>query len=60
MAQLLNARCGDGGLYTPHAYSGDTRQQAVATGFISEEDFVMRKGRACIARTSSLTTFVRD
>ncbi|MSQ68100.1 MAG: hypothetical protein EXR83_07885 [Gammaproteobacteria bacterium] len=60
MAQLLNARYGDGGLYTPHACSGDTRQQAVAAGFVSEEGFVTRKGRAFIARTSSLTTFVRD
>jgi hypothetical protein len=60
MARLLNSRYGDGALYAPHPRSGDTQQQAVAAGFVSEEGFVTRKGRAFVARTNSLTLCVRE
>lgn len=54
IAKLLDHRYGDGIVYEPrdHTRRG-LLQAAIAGGFVSEEGFVTRKGRALLARASS-------
>ena len=54
MARLLDHRYGDGVVYEPRQQSRGLLQAAIAGGFVSEEGFVTRKGRALLARASSV------
>jgi len=53
IAKLLDHRYGDGIVYEPRHNSRGLLQAAIAGGFISEEGYVTRKGRALLARASA-------
>jgi len=50
IAALLEYRFGDGLVYLPKNRSGDLYSQARRHGFINEEGYLTRKGRALLAR----------
>ncbi len=54
IAKLLDHRYGDGIVYAPRHTSRDLLQAAIAGGFVSEEGFVTRKGRALLARANTV------
>ena len=54
IARLLDHRYGDGIVYEPRQSQRGLLQAAIAGGFVSEEGFVTRKGRALLARASSV------
>lgn len=60
IADLLASRYGDGGVYVPRNGATSRFFDAMADGFISEDGFVTRKGRALIARASRPTTSVGE
>lgn len=49
IAQLLNHRYGDGRVYIPRDQPAQLLHKAIAAGFVSEEGYVTRKGRALLA-----------
>ncbi len=51
VAGLLSNRYGDGTLYLPKAGERGLLDMAIQSGFVSDEGFVTRKGRALLART---------
>jgi len=51
VAGLLANRYGDGTLYLVNAGERGLLDIAIQRGFVSEEGFVTRKGRALLART---------
>jgi hypothetical protein len=52
IARLLSFRYGDGGIYVPrHAPESALLRDALASGFVSEDGFVTRKGRRLLAKT---------
>ncbi len=53
MAELLAHRYGDGGVYWPRHRGRDLLTAAIAAGFVSEDGFVTRKGRALLARAGT-------
>jgi len=53
IAKLLDHRYGDGIVYEPRHPKRGLLQAAIAGGFVSEEGYVTRKGRALLARASS-------
>jgi len=53
IAKLLDRRYGDGIVYEPRHANRDLLQAAIAGGFVSEEGYVTRKGRALLARAST-------
>ena len=54
IAKLLNQRYGDGIVYAPRERERDVMQAAIAGGFVSDEGFVTRKGRALLARAGTV------
>lgn len=50
LAEVLAHRYGDGIVYCPRHRNRHLLTAAVAAGFVSEDGFVTRKGRALIAR----------
>jgi hypothetical protein len=54
IAKLLDHRYGDGIVYEPRQMQRGLLLAAIAGGFVSEEGFVTRKGRALLARASSV------
>jgi hypothetical protein len=55
IASLLASRYGDGVVYIPRNGAKSLFFDAMANGFISEDGFVTRKGRALLARAGSGT-----
>jgi hypothetical protein len=53
IAKLLDHRYGDGIVYEPRHRARGLLQAAIAGGFVSEEGYMTRKGRALLARASS-------
>ena len=51
VAGLLANRYGDGTLYLSKASANGLLDLAIKSGFVSDEGFVTRKGRALLART---------
>jgi hypothetical protein len=51
VAGLLANRYGDGTLYLSKAGASGLLDLAIRSGFVSDEGFVTRKGRALLART---------
>jgi hypothetical protein len=52
VARLLAHHYGDGGVYIPRHNSGsEALQVAVASGFVSDDGFITRKGRTLLARS---------
>ncbi len=51
VAELLSNRYGDGTLYLSKAGERGLLDMAIQGGFVSDEGFVTRKGRALLART---------
>ena len=51
VAGLLSNRYGDGTLYLSNASERGLLDMAIQGGFVSDEGFVTRKGRALLART---------
>mgnify|MGYP001156672781 CR=1 FL=1 len=54
IVKLLDHRYGDGIVYEPRHQQRGLLQAAIAGGFVSDEGFVTRKGRALLARASSV------
>lgn len=50
IAQLLGHRYGDGGVYVPRDGAAQLLRVAIDAGFLSEDGYVTRKGRALVAR----------
>lgn len=50
IAHLLSHRYGDGGVYLPRDGGTGLLRTAIEAGFLSEEGYVTRKGRALLAR----------
>ena len=48
---MLSNRYGDGTLYLSNASERGLLDMAIQGGFVSDEGFVTRKGRALLART---------
>ncbi len=60
IAQLLNHRYGDGVVYVPRDHSELLLHKAIAAGFVSEEGYVTRKGRALLARSHEIPNSVGE
>lgn len=54
IAKLLDHRYGDGIVYEPRHSNHDLLRAAIAAGFVSVDGYVTRKGRALLARASSV------
>lgn len=50
IAQLLSHRYGDGGVYVSRDGATQLIRVAIDAGFLSEDGYVTRKGRALVAR----------
>lgn len=53
IVDLLSHHYGDGGVYLPRNRARSLLQAAIARGFVSDEGYVTRKGRALLARASA-------
>jgi hypothetical protein len=54
IAKLLDHRYGDGVVYQPRHQQRGLMQAAISGGFVSEEGYVTRKGRALLARKGTV------